>query len=148
MWKWMACNSRTEETEVSVLIRRGNFIYNTWCWQGVSISASILQGWSARLHVLYGIWKPRLQWHYKHTLETTDSFFSFFCYFSLIFLQNGTNNNTKYLCCWHFTKKVVRLDNCAIIFFCFFLLRLKLCKYDTPESLLDCSLGHAGCDTF
>lgn len=29
-------------------------------------------------HLLYGIWKPRLQWHYKHTLETTDPFFLFF----------------------------------------------------------------------
>lgn len=55
-------------------------------------------------HLLYGIWKPRLQWHYKHTLETTDSFLFFFFSF-FIFLQNGTNNNTKYLCCWQFTKK-------------------------------------------
>lgn len=35
-------------------------------------------------HLLYGIWKPRLQWHYKHTLETTDSF-PFFVFFFFIF---------------------------------------------------------------
>lgn len=40
-----------KQTGGSVLIRRGNFIYNTWCWQGVSSSASILQGWSARLRI-------------------------------------------------------------------------------------------------
>lgn len=40
-----------DKTGVSVRIRRGSFIYNTWCWQGVSSSASILQGWSARLRM-------------------------------------------------------------------------------------------------
>lgn len=52
--KCTACRNQQEtrkKTRGSVLIRRGNFIYNTWCWQGVSSTASILQGWSARLRI-------------------------------------------------------------------------------------------------
>lgn len=51
MRKCIACKNHKEKTGGSVLTRRGNFIYNTWCWQGVSSSASILQGWSARLRI-------------------------------------------------------------------------------------------------
>lgn len=138
-----------EKTGGSVLIRRGNFIYNTWCWQGVSSSASILQGWSARLRIYCTVFGNQ---DCSSTINTrlkqqTPSLF-FLVLFLFIFLQNGTNNNTKYLCCWQFTKKVFWLDNCAIIFSSFFLFRLKLCEYGSPESLLDCNLGHAGCDTF
>lgn len=108
-----------EKTGSSVLIRRGNFIYNTWCWQGVSSSASILQGWSARLRIYCTVFGNQ---DCSGTINTRlkQQILSLFLFFFFIFLQNGTNNNTKYLCCWQFTKKVFWLDNCAIIFFSFF----------------------------
>lgn len=39
-------------------------------------------------HVLYGILKPRLQWHYKHTLETTDSFCFVLVFFFVLFFSS------------------------------------------------------------
>lgn len=107
-------------------------------------------------HVLYGIWKPRLQWHYKHTLETTDSFpfvFVFFgcCFFSSFFFYKMVQTTIQNICAVDNLQKK-SFDSITVqFFFQFFffnLLHLKLCDYGTPECLLDCSACHAGCNTF
>lgn len=108
-------SSRSKKRQDSVFLQEEEiFIYNTWCWQGFFSSASILQGLSARLCMYCTVvWKSWLQWHYKHTLETTDSLSAFF---PLHFVKkNCTNNNIKYLCCWQFTKK--SLDFITVQFF-------------------------------
>jgi len=136
-----------ENTRATLFTRRSIFfIYNTWCWQGVSSSASILQVWSARLRMYCTVFGNQDCSGTINTRLKQQTLSLFFLAFLHFFLQNGTNNNTKYLCCWQFTKEVFWLDNCAILFSAFFsLLHLKLCKYGTPEFLLDCSLRHAGC---
>lgn len=105
-------------------------------------------------HVLYGIWKPRLQWHYKHTLETTDSFpFGFFfgcCFFSSFFFYKMVQTTIQNICAVDNLQKK-SFDSITVqFFFVFFfnLLHLKQCDYGTPECLLDCSACHAGCNTF
>lgn len=139
-----------EKTGDSVLIRRGNFIYNTWSWQGVSSSASILQGWSARLRIYCTVfgnqyWSGTINTRLKQ--QILSLFFFFFFFPSIFFfLQNGTNNNTKYLCCWQFTKKSFDSITVQLFFSAFF--SSIWCEYGTPESLLDGNLCHAGCDTF
>lgn len=145
----------TKKRRGSVLTRRGNFIYNTWCWQGISSSASILQGWSARLRMYCTVFGNQdcsgtINTRLKQQTRSLLVFFWLLFFFFIFFLQNGTNNNTKYLCCWQFTKEVFWLNNCAIFFKVFFfnLLHLKQCDYGTPECLLDCSACHAGCNTF
>lgn len=155
MRKRMACRNRRvtrKKTGGSVLIRRGNFIYNTWCWQGVSSSASILQGWSARLRIYCTVFgnqdcsgtiNTRLK---QQILSLCFFFLIVFPLFSYKMVQTTIQNSCAVD---NLQKKVFWLDNCAIIFSAFFFLfHLKLCEYGTPESLLDCNLGHAGCDTF
>lgn len=140
-----------EETGASFLIRRGNFIYNTWCWQGVSSSASILQGWSARLRMYCTVFgnqdcsgtiNTRLK---QQTLSIFFCLFVFFSSFSYKMVQTTIQN----ICAVdNLQKKSFDLITVQLFFQLFFLLHLKLCEYGTPESLLDCNLGHAGCDTF
>lgn len=48
-------------------------------------------------HLLYCIWKPRLQWHYKHTLETTDSF-PFFWFFFFSFSYKVVQTTIQNIC--------------------------------------------------
>lgn len=94
------------EAGVSVLIRRGNFIYNTRCWQGVSSSASILQGWSARLRMYCTVFGNQ---DCSGTINTrlkqqTLSFF-FFVLFFLHFLTKWYKQQYKIFVLLTFYKK-------------------------------------------
>lgn len=71
-----------EKTGDSVLIRRGNFIYNTWSWQGVSSSASILQGWSARLRIYCTVFGNQ-DWSGTINTRLKQQILPFFCFLFL-----------------------------------------------------------------
>lgn len=92
-------------------------------------------------HVLYGIWKPTLQWHYKHTLETTHSppVFFFVSFFPpsvfLRFSYETVQTTIQNICAVNnLQKKVFRLDNCAVAFFCLFV-RFFLLLFETMRVL-------------
>lgn len=138
-----------EKTGSSVLIRRGNFIYNTWCWQGVSSSASILQGWSARLRIYCTVFGNQDCSGTINTRLKQQILSLFFFPFFLHFLTKMVQTTIQNICAVdNLQKKSFDSITVQLFFQLFFLLHLKLCEYGTPESLLDGNLGHAGCDTF
>lgn len=75
-------------------------------------------------HLLYGIWKPRLQWHYKHTLETTDSFpffFFFWLFFPFSFFYKMVQTTIQNICAVdNLQKKSFDSITVQLYFFCFF----------------------------
>lgn len=103
--------------------KEGVFIYITWCCQGVSSSASILQGWSARLHIDWTVFGNQdcsgtINTRRKqHTLSPSPFFFFFSPLFSYKMVQTTIQN----ICAVdNLHKKVSWLDNCAIFFFLLF----------------------------
>lgn len=76
----------TKHTDTEEFKMRGNFIYITqghWHGKGqpsIYITPLICKA----AYILNCIWKPRLQWHYKHTLKTRN-FFPFFFFLCIFF---------------------------------------------------------------
>lgn len=146
MWKELHCLQEPAGVKIKtwfcILTRRGNFIYNTGCWQGIFSSAYIIQGWSARLCINWTVvWKSWLQWHYKHTLETSDSFSVFFFRFLKKIVQTTIQN----ICAVGNLQKK-SWDFVTVQFF--FLLSPPSFVWNNvsaPDFHLDSGLRHAGC---
>lgn len=94
----------TKKRQEAVFLQGGEiFIYNTWCWQGISSSASILQGWSARLRMYCAVFGNQdcsgtINTRLKQQTRSLLVFFFWLLFFFFIFFYKMVQTTIQNIC--------------------------------------------------